>query len=249
MRKLIDFLISIGIVVALGFTGYFGWDYYQNLKQKETATKESAEVKDLAVEEITINSKIKQKVNLSKLQQTINPDIVSWLYVPETNINEAVLQNKQDTNFYLRRDIRKNYNIYGVLFFDKDSDPATDYVSYMFGHNTDDDTKFSQLEKFWDANYKNKNWYVYKDGYQYEYELVTRFEVSPRSSIYPVEEFAKEDSELLKKALLDYKIPKDVVDSINSTDQYMFLVTCENWDNSSARRVVFGKLVSKVKYE
>lgn len=249
MRGFINFLLTVALFISISATGYYGWDYYQTLEQKNATVEGDKKAFELAIgEEPDINSLIKQKVDLNPLQQTVNKDITSWLHIPGTNINEAVLQHKQDTNYYLRRDINQNYNIYGVLFLDKDSDIETDFASYVFGHNTDLDNKFTQLEKFWDPNYKNKNWYMYKDNYQYEYELVARFEVAPKSSIYPVEEFSKENPEALRKALRDYNVDPAVVESINENDQYIFLITCENWDNSSARKVVLGKLKTKVKY-
>ena len=49
-----------------------------------------------------------------ELEQAVkdNSDVIGWLQVPDTKINEPVVQTT-DNEYYLRRDYKKNYSYAG----------------------------------------------------------------------------------------------------------------------------------------
>lgn len=102
-----------------------------------------------------------------------NNDVVGWLQIPDTEIDNEVLHYPGDANdpanpYYLRRDITKNYNWYGCYFADYEcefgdrNDLSSNTVIY--GHSMDDNpssVKFSQLKKYTDIEFLKNHPYIY----------------------------------------------------------------------------------------
>lgn len=118
-----------------------------------------------------------------------NPDIIGWLTIEDTHINYPIMQTRDDSQFYLRRNFDKEYSISGVPFMDAASDifiPTCNWLIY--GHNMKDGTMFHDL-----LNYAQEDFYqehktirfdtIYKEG-QAEYEIIAAF----YSQIYPEDE-------------------------------------------------------------
>ena len=77
--------------------------------QKEEPKNEEVEKKD---------DPLKHVVKFSELLQ-VNKDIVGWIYIPDTNINYPVMQNRNQPEYYLRRNFYKKYSPRlreGILF-------------------------------------------------------------------------------------------------------------------------------------
>lgn len=103
-----------------------------------------------------------------------NSDVVGWLMLPNTTVDEAVVQTT-DNEYYMRKDVRKNYAYEGCYYMDYESvmfddgkDPSQNTIIY--GHNLgspkgvrDDpeDVKFAQLLKLNDEAVAKKTPYVY----------------------------------------------------------------------------------------
>ena len=87
-----------------------------------------------------------------------NDDVVGWLSVPGTNIDNEVLQG-DDNVYYERRDITEQYNFYGCYYADAGNSFGTrndlSRNTIIYGHNmhnTTDGPKFGELQKYIDFN-------------------------------------------------------------------------------------------------
>lgn len=98
-----------------------------------------------------------------------NDDVVGWLNIPDTTINNAVLQ-AEDNKYYERLDENRQYSFLGSFFADYECDlQSRDSLSkntVIYGHNVQyDDNKdgerFSQLFRFTDQEFAEKHPYVY----------------------------------------------------------------------------------------
>jgi sortase B len=88
--------------------------------------------------------------------QSINPDIIGWITIPGTNIDSPIVHAPaSDPNFYLSHDIYKNYNIYGAIYLDADSnaDIFSNANSLVYGHHMSDGSMFTSI-----ANYNDATW-------------------------------------------------------------------------------------------
>ncbi len=85
--------------------------------------------------------------------KSINPDVIGWVFVDNTNINYPIVQaHSDDPDYYLSHDIYKDYNIYGVPYLDADcaAEGFESKNAIIYGHNMDDGTIFRDF-----ANYSN----------------------------------------------------------------------------------------------
>lgn len=94
---------------------------------------------------------------------SINPDIVGWITVPGTTIDNPIVQaHADDPDYYLKHDIYGNYNPYGAIYLDAEceelglSTKNAVIMGHHFGYNspsvTDyDNCPFSILTEYHDA--------------------------------------------------------------------------------------------------
>lgn len=107
---------------------------------------------------------------LEKLQgmKVSNEDTVAWLHIPDTTIDDAVLQ-AEDNDYYLRKDETKQYNFFGCYYADYENTLGERNLfsrnTVIYGHNMDDNKvhgkKFGQLLKFLDKDFAENHPYVY----------------------------------------------------------------------------------------
>lgn len=92
--------------------------------------------------------------------QAINPDVYAWITVPNTAVDYPVLQNPDDDEYYLHRDVYRNDEFAGSLFtqacynkegFEKDP------VTVIYGHNLKNGTMFHTLKYFMDREFFDNN--------------------------------------------------------------------------------------------
>ena len=100
---------------------------------------------------------------------TNNDDTVGWLFVPNTTINNSVLQGP-DNEYYLRLDENQQYSFLGCYFADYEntfgSRDALSRNTVIYGHNINyadppDGERFSQLFKFVDIECAKNNPYIF----------------------------------------------------------------------------------------
>ena len=217
-------------------------DYYGSYK----AGKDLSNLKESVFNVSEKSADAKKEVNLEELKK-LNSDSIGWLEVPGTNIDEPVVQGK-DNDYYLWRDFKKNtYPVTGTFFLDMyNKADFTDRISYIFGHNIWDKTKFYDLRKFEDKTFleNNKTVYVYTEKGKLEYEILGVDLVDPDTSLYELTSKRNEDVEAMKKELTKH-IPKSEVDKIDKNSKILMLVTCKTPDDNTARRILFAKLKEK----
>lgn len=91
------------------------------------------------------------QVDFEHLSQ-INPDVVGWIYIENTNINYPIVQGKNN-DYYLRRLFDGTYNSAGCIFLDAACEPYfTGNHSIIYGHNMKDQSMFAHL-----MNYKSQS--------------------------------------------------------------------------------------------
>ncbi len=194
------------------------------------------------------SAEIREKLNTAYNQ---NNDVVGWLRIPNTEIDNEVLQGA-DNNVYLRSDITKGYNWYGCyyadyecLFGDRNS-ISKDIIIY--GHSMNDDpnsTKFSQLKKYVDPEFAKNNPYLYfstpEDNLVYKVFSVMYTDTN-LAYIHPNlkgNEFMKLVSELKDRSQFDFDV------DVNSSDKLLTLSTCTYiyGNREDQRFVVVGRLL------
>lgn len=91
-----------------------------------------------------------------------NPDIYAWLYIPEAGIDEPILQNSEDINYYVSHNADGEADENGAVFTQMlNSKDFNDNLTAIYGHNSGDDRGFSNLKVFSDPDYFAKYPYIY----------------------------------------------------------------------------------------
>ena len=250
-RKNIFIILEIILlIVILAISSYF---FFKQVLENRNLDKEYEEIQDIVTTEvIEKNTDDKEntyeKIDLKDLYK-INSDLVGWIKIDDTNINYPVMQNE---DFYLRRNIYKDYSSYGTPYLAKYCDIKTSDNLVIYGHHMNNSAMFGELE-----NYKNKSFYdshKYIKFYTLEndittehiYEIITVFKTvvySENSFKYYSFNNAKDSQDFddyvsMCKQLQLYETGK----TANYRDKLITLSTCE-YSRKNGRMVVVAKEV------
>lgn len=89
--------------------------------------------------------------------KAINPDVVGWIYIPDTNVNYPILQGK-DNDQYIYHLMTGEYNSSGSIFLEAGiASDFTEQNNVIYGHNMKNGTMFAELtrykgQEFYDAH-------------------------------------------------------------------------------------------------
>ncbi len=145
---IIALLILLSSVAALG---YIAFTYWQGQDEYDKLT-EYLQVDDTGEAPLTLAS---FNVDWDALRN-INPDVVGWIYVPDTNVNYPIVWRDHDDKYYLTHNFGDNSTgqfgaEYGCIMLSGYNSPDwTDQVNIVFGHHLRNGSMFSQLADFYE---------------------------------------------------------------------------------------------------
>ena len=85
--------------------------------------------------------------------QAENPDVVGWIYSPDTVINYPVMKGETNDT-YLHTMLNGQYNSSGSIFMDYRNNPdLSNYVTILYGHHMKNGSMFASLHKYSDQTY------------------------------------------------------------------------------------------------
>ena len=173
----------------------------------------------------------------------LNPDVVGWLYCPDTPINYPVVLGETN-NTYLHTNYRGEYDPGGSVFADAaDRRGFEDSNTIIYGHHMRDMSMLASLEYWMDQKFYDEHpvmWLLTPEG-DYRVDLFAGYITSATSSTYtiyrgPGEEF----DEYLARAQEDSVFTSPVVPDGNA--KFILLSTCD-YSFRNARTVLHGMLV------
>ena len=186
-------------------------------------------------------------INFEELQEE-NPDIYSWITIPNTNVNYPVVQSEENDNFYLDHDIHKNYSFPGAIYSQScNSKDYSDRVTVLYGHNMLDGSMFATLHKFSDPDFfeENKFFNVYTKNRKLTYEVVSAYIYDDRHIMNSFnfaddKVYAEWQEEALNPRSVSSNARKDL--KLTKNDKMIVLSTCLN-GGGDGRYLVQGVLV------
>ena len=185
MRKIIRrILLGICICVFL-FSAFQLVKIFYNYYMIE---KESTELITKYIEEPQEDKDdpLKRVINFEELQN-INDDVIGWLYIPGTKIDEPILKG-ENNDTYLRTDLYMKANNAGNLFIDEiNSRDFSDDNTIIYGHNMKNGSRFHDLRYFVEKDYfdEHQKIYIYlPDGSINVYQGVAAAIIDSRSDLY-----------------------------------------------------------------
>ena len=215
---------------------------------------DSADVTDLQEkdEELSGSGSMKTKdpendidlpeINFKVLQQ-VNPDVIGWIYSPETTINYPVVQG-DDNAFYLKHLADGTENRNGCPFLDlQNRSDFSDDNSIIYGHHMQNGTMFAGISWYEDQSYYDEHlvMYLMTPTASYRIELFSGYTTKMDSSAY-MQTFGsiREHTDWLKEVSgrSDFRANLE----ISALDRVITLSTCA-YQFENARYVLHGKLV------
>lgn len=193
------------------------------------------------VEEEDPHIKFLQELDLAALRE-VNPDVVGWILIPDTEINYPLLQGK-DNDYYLNRTWDEQSNAMGSIFLEYLSSPdLTDFNTIVYGHNMNDGSMFAGLREYRNQEFREEHPYVYilSDFGVYRYEVFSSYYANVKSNTYGLV-FSTETS---RTQFLDKITGDSVIDTglrPETTDRILTLSTCSG-AGYSHRWVVHARL-------
>ena len=92
---------------------------------------------------------------------SVNPDIVGWIWIPNTDINFPLLRADNNQK-YLNLSYNLKQTNSGSIFMDyRNSSDLSDGNTIIYGHNMKNGGMFGNLKKFADIDYMKAHSYVY----------------------------------------------------------------------------------------
>ena len=112
---------------------------------------------------------------------TINPDIIGWISIPNTNIDYPVVQRKDKTDYYLYRNFYGQQVARGCIYVREECDvfaPSDNIVIY--GHRMQDGSMFADLANYTKKQYWQEHPVVHFDTLRgrHTYEIICAFRTS-----------------------------------------------------------------------
>lgn len=173
----------------------------------------------------------------------INPDVVAWINIKDTNIDYPILQGK-DNDFYLKHNIYKEKSRAASIFMDYRNNPAfEDKNTILYGHNMKDGSMFRDLlyyEQPWFFK-KHKIINIETEKGTLKYEVFSIY-VTDVNFNYLITNFnnEKEYEDYLNIIKEKSKVKSDT--TVTAKDKILTLSTC-SYQFKNARTVVHAKKV------
>ncbi len=124
------------------------------------------EIKDKLIEQLDIPEDPSNEPELSidfEYLKGINPDVVGWIKIEDTQINYPIVQGTNNS-FYLNHSYDKKWSGAGSIFMDySSSSDFSDLNTFIYGHHTNNGSMFGELYKYMDANFykEHPSFYLY----------------------------------------------------------------------------------------
>lgn len=224
-------------------------DLQEIVENPENTTNENQFTDVLGNEEGNLSPE--NTYNLENIAK-INSDIIGWIKIEGTNINYPIMQNG---DYYLHKDIYKNYSSHGTPYLAFYCDVKKSDNLIIYGHHMQDNTMFSQLEKYKNYNFflnhKYIKFYTIEDGRTIEntYEVMIAFKT-----------IAYSDAGFRYYSYTDFKNYEDYEEFVENCrnlefyytgvvgthqDKYITLSTCE-YSQKNGRMIIVAKKIKKI---
>lgn len=171
-----------------------------------------------------------------------NPDVVAWLYCPDTPINYPVVQ-AADNDYYMHRLLDGSKSYPGTLFMDyRNTRDFSDWNSVIYGHNMRNDSMFGTLPDYKEKAYFEAHSEIYLLTPQCDYviDVLAGFVTPNNSELYNALHPEDAEKERLVEEWLD-AAGFAAEYTPEAEERWITLSTC-SYEYRNARYVLIGRL-------
>ncbi|MDR0888923.1 MAG: class B sortase [Coriobacteriales bacterium] len=246
-------LLIVGIlliVAALAIVGTLAWRYI-SARMTYSQLQDASGIESTDSGEITLDNLY---VDWNSLW-AINPDIVAWVIIPDTNINYPIIQG-DDNEYYLHHLSDQTASANGAVFSDYQGSRELNALNnIIYGHDMLDGSMFAGLNKFRDQSYLDAHSTIFLATPEMNYQLsaigcetVHGDDTKFRQFSFPTDAQASTISVPTFQSYVQYLLNQNVCfasgfsgKASDVKDIYSF-VTCLDFDDS--RRVVLSATIA-----
>lgn len=234
LDHLVNFTALLLILMVMFLSCYMLWDSNQVYQAADARNYEAY----IPTEKHTKSFKELQK---------INPDIIGWIRVNDTNINYPLLQ-AEDDDTYMNTDAEGKYSLSSSIFLHCANQPDfSDFNTMIYGHHMEKHKMFGDVGMFTDKTYFEKHPYgnLFFDGKDHGVEFYALIQADAYNerifSICPDDPKAKQAylQEILDNALYKRNF------EITQNDHLVLLITCTS-ELTNGRNILVGKLSDQI---
>lgn len=233
----------IAIILLACIALYCGYEIYTESKEDNAQITEFEEI----AETIKVNGDEVDENKYKDLYEQ-NNDFVGWIIIDDTPINYPVMQNKDNLEYYLKHNFKKEYSRFGVPFVQANCDIKTDDNIIIYGHNMRNKTMFNALTQYAYSDFYKSHKFIHFDTIDESnlYEIITVFKTTAYSDNgFRYYDFTKAYTEKEFNAYIEKCKAISFYDT-NLTAEYgdklLTLSTCEYTQNNG-RFVVVAKQI------
>lgn len=174
----------------------------------------------------------------------LNPDIIGWLRLDGTGVDYPFVQ-AADNDYYLRRDVNKEYSYAGTLFMDANcSRSFSQFSAVIYGHNMLNGTMFSDILKYKSSAFFNSNnsGTLFLENATYQLDIFAYLEVPGNDAVIYQSEYRSERDMQNALNYIAQTAQRYRELSLTPNDRLVILSTCtDNLDEM--RSVLAARLV------
>lgn len=254
---LLIFVICAGVLIRNFMDGQKEKDQYEEMSGKVDKTKEPTVTEKPQTQQsaslngITIpDMKTLTELTWEKMPE-VNSDIYSWIHIPETSVNDPVLQSAEQEDFYLDHGLDGETSKAGALYTQQlNKKDYSDRNTVIYGHNMKNGTMFHTLHDFKEEEFFNKSRYifVYMPERTLVYEIYAACDVSNEHLLYKYDFSTDEGT---KAFLADIKASSQSYDHVRADMEVaddaklLTLSTCVPGGDDNFRWIVVGVLLGE----
>lgn len=198
MKKLVYILTVVLLLLVFGISAFFVGSYI--IESKEQAAQNAAlselknSVKETKPEEPTQETDLEGTFGAEEIRDengmlieygevyAQNPDLVGWIRIDGTKLDNPVVQTPDDPNYYLDHDFYGNSSAWGAIYAREECDInlPSDNIT-LYGHNMRDGSMFAVANDYTRKETWEKNPLIFFDTL-YEYHVYKIFAVFKTSA-------------------------------------------------------------------
>ena len=102
-------------------------------------------------------------LDFDDLKATVNKDIYAWIYIPNLDVDDPIVQHPDDDAYYLNHNLDGTAGYPGGIYTEPtyNSTDFMDRMTVIYGHNMRDDKRFSSLHRLEDKAVFDEVQYVF----------------------------------------------------------------------------------------
>ena len=235
LKKLI---VGISALVIAALAIFLGFQYMSPKASSSNGVKSALTTKKASTYKISDEEKSYLKNKFDGLTAT-NPDAIAYIYAPGTQLDEPVVQTKDNSTYLDKTFEGGNEPLFGTVFMDMDNKKDfSDRLTWLFGHARG--SKVADHRMFNDVNFYDKQDYFDQHPYvvietperKYYYEAMGLVIVPEDTAFYRTSFTDDKDFTTQLKKVYEDGQTKNPNIKIKASDKYLVLSTCREEDET-----------------